>query len=146
MSIRFQTQICQEDGKNATGIEVPQAVMEELGSGRKPAVKLTVNGYTYRSTVAVMGGRFMIPLSFEHRQAARVDGGQVVDLALELDTEPRTVEIPPDLAEALNAAGGMDHFERIAFSMRKEYVRQVETAKAVETRARRIAIIVEKLS
>jgi hypothetical protein len=146
MSIHFKTQVYQEEGKNATGIEVPPAVMEELGAGKKPAVKVTVNKYIYRSTVAVMGGRFMIPLSSEHRQAAGVHGGQVVDVALELDNEPRTVDIPSDLLEALAEGGVMEQFERTAFSMRKEYVRQVESAKAAETRTRRIAAIVEKLS
>src|SRR4051794_37198482 len=88
-------------GKTATGIQVPDAVVAALGSGRKPAVTVTVNGYSYRTTVAVMGGKNMTPVSAEHRQAAGLTAGDEVEVALVLDTEPRTVDVPAELAAAL---------------------------------------------
>jgi hypothetical protein len=142
----FTTTIQKDGEKNATGIQVPADAIAALASGKMPKVKVTLHGYTYRTTVAVMGGIFMIPLSAEHRLAAGVKAGETVNVSLELDNEPRTVEIPPDLAEALSVKpGAMAAFNILAFSIRKEYVRQVESAKARETRDRRIVGIVEKL-
>ena len=142
--VRFHTTILQT-GKNTTGIQVPEEIIEKLGAGKRPLVKVTIKDYTYRSSVAVMGGKFMISLSAAHRQAAGVVGGEKADITVELDLEPRTVELPDDLEKALKAAGALEAFESSAPSMQKEYVRQVESAKAQETRERRIAKIVEKL-
>lgn len=134
------------DGNN-TGLEVPADVISSLGSSKRPPVVVSLAGYSYRSTVAVMGGVFMIPLSKANREAAGVKGGDRVDVTLELDLAPRTVDVPDDLAAALEAEpGARAAFDASAPSMRKEYVRQVESAKAAETRARRIAAIVEKLT
>jgi hypothetical protein len=144
-SITFRTTILQS-GKNTTGIQVPDQVVEQLGSGKRPLVRVTIKNYIYRSAVAVMGGKFMIGLSAENRQAAGVQGGEEVDVTVALDLEPRTVEIPDDLKKALLEAGVLAAFEQSAPSMRKEYVRQVIEAKAQETRDRRIAKIVDKLS
>ncbi len=143
--ITFHTTIL-KFGKNNTGIEVPAEVIEKLGAGKRPLVRVTVKKYTYRSAVAVMGGKFMISLSAAHREAAGIQGGEEADITIEVDMEARTVELPEDLKAALVAAGALEAFGNAAPSMRKEYVRQVETAKAQETRARRIAKIVEKLS
>jgi hypothetical protein len=143
--ITFHTTILQT-GKNTAGIQVPEEVIEKLGAGRRPLVRVTINKYTYRSAVAVMGGRYMISFNPEHRKASGVQGGDETDITLELDLEPRTVEIPKDLKDALIQAKALDAFEKSAPSMKKEYVRQVEEAKAQETRQRRIAKIVEKLS
>jgi hypothetical protein len=145
MKTTFTTHLLKDDKVNATGIVVPPEAIEALGKSRKPPVVVTIGGFTYRSTVAVMGGQFLIPLSQERRAAAGVEGGQTVEVTLELDTEPRTVEVPEDLAGALKAAGKTAAFEKVAPSMRKEHVRQVEEAKTQETRERRIARIVEKL-
>lgn len=134
-------------GKTATGIEVPAAVVAGLGSSKKPAVVVTLNKHTYRSTLAVMGGVFMLPVSAEQREKAGIAAGEVVTVTLELDLAPRTVEVPADLAAALaKKKGARAAFDAAAPSARKEFVRQVETAKAAETRARRIAAIVEKLT
>jgi len=142
----FTTTILKDKEKSATGIRVPEKIVEALASGKKPAVKVTLNGYTYRTTVAVMGGAFMIPLSAAHRKAAGVEGGDKVEVTLELDTEPRTVEMPADLAAALKKKrGAQDKFNASSDSVRKEFVRQVESARAQETRERRIAAIVAKL-
>ncbi len=131
---------------NNTGLVVPAEVIATLGHSKRPAVVVSLAGYSYRSTVAVMGGVFMIPLSKANREAAGVKGGDRVDVTLELDLAPRIVDVPDDLAAALDATpGARAAFDASAPSMRKEYVRQVESAKAAETRARRIASIVEKL-
>src|SRR3712207_4820847 len=99
--MRFRTEIRQGESKNVTGIEVPPDVVQALGAGKRPSVKVTINGYTYRSTVAVMGGRYMVGVSAETRDKAKVAGGDVVDVELELDTAPREVSVPADFAEAL---------------------------------------------
>ncbi len=144
-SIRFRTKLLQGD-KTATGMRIPPEVVEKLGSGRRPLVKVRINGFSYRSAVAVMGGDFMVGVSAENRAGAKVKGGDTVDVDIELDTEPRTVELPKDLKAALTKASVMKAFDAAAPSMKKEYVRQVEQAKAPETRQRRISKIVEKLS
>jgi len=143
--VTFHTTILRT-GKNTAGIQVPEEVIEKLGSNKRPLMRVTIKQYTYRSAVAVMGGKFMIAVSAENRQAAGVQGGEEVDVTIELDLEPRTVELPKDLKAALIDTGTLEAFENSAPSMRKEYVRQVEEAKAQETRERRIAKIVDKLS
>ena len=143
--ITFHTTILQT-GKNTAGIRVPEEIMEKLDAGKRPLVRVTINTYTYRSAVAVMGGKYMIGFSAAHRKAAGVQGGDEADVTLELDLEPRTVEIPKDLKDALAKANALAAFEKSAPSMKKEYVRQVEEAKAQETRERRITKIVAKLS
>lgn len=140
------TTIVWADGNN-TGLEVPADVMATLGTSKRPPVVVSLAGYSYRSTVAVMGGVFMLPLSKANRETAGVQGGDQVEVTLELDLAPRTVELPDDLAAALEArSGARAAFDAAAPSMRKEFVRQVESAKAAETRTRRIAAIVEKLA
>ncbi|MEZ4519289.1 MAG: YdeI/OmpD-associated family protein [Chloroflexota bacterium] len=147
MSTTFITTVYQEPGKNATGLPVPPEAIAALGKGKRPPVKVTINNYTYRTTVAVMGGEFMLSLSAENREAAQVAAGEEVEVTLELDTEPRTVELPPDLTAALAAApGATSAFDTQSYSVRKEDVRQVESAKTEETRQRRIAKIVSKLT
>ena len=142
--VTFHTTILQT-GTNTAGIEVPDEVIKALGGGKRPLVKVKVNNYSYRSAVAVMGGKFMISFSKEHRQAAGIEGGQEADVTLELDLDPRTVEVPKDLNDAIVASGAIEAFEKLAPSMKKEYVRQVEEAKAEETRVRRIVKIVDTL-
>jgi len=143
--ISFHTTIL-KTGANTAGIQVPEEIIGKLGSSKRPLVRVTIKKHTYRSAVAVMGGTYMIGVSAENRQAAGVQAGEAVTVKLELDLEPRTVELPQDLKAALIKAGALVAFENAAPSMRKEYVRQVQEAKAQETRERRIAKIVEKLS
>ena len=143
-AVTFQTAILQT-GKNTTGIEVPPEVIEALGGGNRPLVKVKVNDYAYRSVVAVMNGKNMISMSAAHREAGGFHGGDPVAVTLELDLEPRTVELPEDLKTALVKANVMEAFEKSAPSMQKEYVRWVQDAKTPETRERRIAKTVEKL-
>jgi hypothetical protein len=143
--MRFRTTILQ-GGKTATGIEVPDDVMAALASGKRPAVTVTVNGYSYRSTVASLGGKSMIGLSAEHRAGAGVAGGDEVEVDLELDTAPRVVTVPDDLAAALDAEpAARTTFERLSYSNKSWHVLQVTGAKTEETRQRRIARSVETL-
>ena len=132
---------------NNTGIDVPPAVLDELGGGKRPLVNVTVNdSYSYRSAVAPMAGRYLISFSSDKRAATGLKGGETITVELTLDTEPRTVEVPDDLAAALSAAGLREAFDRISPSQQKAHVTSVEGAKAAETRARRVAAVVEKLS
>lgn len=131
-------------GKTATGIEVPEEVVAGLGSHKRPAVRVTIGDYTYRSTVARMGGRFLLPVSAEVRKGAGVAAGDEVDVEVVLDDAPRDVAVPDDLAAALAALpGARARFDALSYTHRKEHVRAVEEAKAVATRERRIAKAVE---
>ena len=142
----FRTEIEQGESKNVTGIVIPVQVVEGLGAGKRPAVKVTIKGYTYRSTVAVMGGAYMVGVSAEVREKAEVKGGDVVDVELELDTEPRVVEVPADLAAALKKdAAAQRFFEGLSYSTKRRIVLNVEGTKNPETRLRRIEKAVEQL-
>ncbi|NKY40353.1 DUF1905 domain-containing protein [Cellulomonas septica] len=132
-------------GANNVGIDVPEEVVLGLGGGRRPPVVVTLNGYTYRSTVAPMGGRFLVPVSAAVRAAAGVAGDEEHDVTLVLDDQPRTVELPEDLAAALDAAGLRPAFDALAPSHRKEHVRSVVEAKQQATRERRVAKVVDAL-
>ncbi len=133
-------------GKTATGIQVPAQVVEDLGSGKRPRVHVTINGYTYRSTVAPMGGVFMLPVSAEVREHAGVAAGDTVEVEIQLDTEPREVTIPPDFAAALDGdADAKQFFDGLSYSNKQRLVLSIEGAKTAETRQRRIATTVSKL-
>lgn len=142
--MRFDTTLSQTG--NNTGIEVPPEVIDELGAGKRPAVLVDVNGYVYASTIGVMGGRFLIPFSSDKRAATGLSGGDAITVTLTLDTTPRTVEVPDDLAAALAAAGVRASFDALSPSARKAHATSVESAKAADTRARRITAVVDKLS
>lgn len=142
--MQFATTLFQQG--NNTGIVVPPEVVEALGGGSRAAVTVTVNGFRYPSTLAVMGGRHLIPFSSDKRAATGLAGGDPIDVTLELDTAPRTVEVPEDLVSALADAGARAAFDALAPSARKAHVANVVSAKTDETRARRIVAIVAKLS
>jgi hypothetical protein len=143
--MRFRTTILQGD-KTATGIRIPDEVVAALGSGKRPAVKVTINGFTYRNAVAVMGGDYMVGVSAENRAGAKVAGGDVVDVDIELDTEPRVVTLPSDFGAALDAEPAARRtFEGLSPSNRGWHVSQVTGAKTDETRQRRIAKQVDAL-
>jgi hypothetical protein len=146
MKVTFTTTVLQAEGMNATGLRVPAEVVAQLSNKKRPPVVVQLKGYTYRSTISPSGDVFMLSLSKENREAAGVGAGDEVEVTLELDTQPRTVEVPDDLGVALEAAGIRAVFDAAAPSARKEFVRQVESAKAQETRERRIAKIVVTLS
>ncbi len=137
--MRFHATI-ELNGKTATGIRVPAEVVDGLGAGRKPAVRVTIRGHTYRSTVASRGERYLVGVSAENRAAAGVAAGDEVDVQIELDTEPREIAMPPDLAAALEGdAQTQRFFEGLSFSQKRWYVDPIDQAKAPETRERRIA-------
>ena len=99
--MKFRTTL-QLFGKTATGLEVPAKVVASLASGKRPPVRVTIKGHTYRSTVAPMGGKFMLPASAENRSGAGVAAGDRLEVDLVLDTEPREVVEPPDFKKALD--------------------------------------------
>lgn len=137
--MRFHTTILQS-GPTATGIVVPDEIVEALGAGMRPPVTVTINGFTYRNTIAVMGGTFMVGVSAENRAGAGVQGGDEVDVDIELDTAPRVVEVPSDLAAALDAEPAARRtFDALSNSNKGYHVSLVTGAKSDETRQRRIA-------
>lgn len=143
--MRFRT-VVELGGKTATGMRVPREVVAELGHGQRPPVHVTINGHTYRSTIAAYNGVFMLPLSAENRQASGVAAGDEVDVDVALDTEPREVKVPADLNEALDAqVGARPAWEALSYSNKLRHVLSVEGAKAPETRRRRIDKVVASL-
>ncbi len=145
MQQTFTTKLVRDPKRNVTGIVVPPEVVSALSSCMRPAVRITLNGYTYRSTIASMGGRFVISLSAESRKAAGLEGNEELEVKLQLDAELHTTEIPADLMAALVRGKVLAKFKEAAPSRRKESVRQVQEAKAAATRARRIERIVTAL-
>jgi hypothetical protein len=143
--VRFHTTILQGD-KTATGIRVPDEIVEALGAGKRPAVTITIKGYTYRSSIAVLGGAYMVGVNADNRAAAGVAGGDEVDVDIEVDTAPREVSLPPDFATALDAEPAARRtFEGLSYSNKSWHVLSINGAKAEETRKRRIAKSVEAL-
>jgi hypothetical protein len=131
---------------NNTGIEVPADVVTALGAGKRPPVNVNVNGYEYRSTVAPMGEKYLLPFSADRCKESGIRGGDAIDVQLTLDTAPRAVEIPDDLQAALNSsATAAAAWANLSYTHRKEHVRSVLDAKKTETRTRRIAAVVAKL-
>lgn len=144
--VRFRAEL-QRTGGTTTGFEVPAEIVDGLGGGGRPKVVATVNGYEFRSSIARMGGSHWLGFSAERRTAAGVEGGQVLDVDVVLDTEERVIEVPADLAEALAATPGARTFwDGLSFSKKQWHVLQVEGAKTAETRARRVARSVELLA
>ena len=137
--MRFRTTV-ELGGRTATGMRVPPEVVDGLGAGKKPAVLVTIGSHTYRSTIASRGGVYLLPLSAENRAGAGVAAGDEVEVAVELDTEPREVAVPADLAAALaDDDAARTAFERLPYSHQLRHVLAIEGAKTAETRSRRIA-------
>ena len=143
--MRFRA-VIQLNGKTATGIAVPSEVVASLGSSKRPLVRVMLNGYTYRSTVAPMGGAFMLPVSAEVREGARVAAGDDVDVDIERDSEPREVTVPPDFEDALDRdADAKRFFEGLSYSHKRRWALSIEEAKTAETRQKRIAKAISEL-
>lgn len=142
--VKFSTTMLQMG--NNTGIEVPADVVAALDAGKRPPVVVNVNGYEYRSTVAPMGGKYLLPFSADRRQESGIAGGDAIEVELTVDTAPRTVEVPNDLQSALDASpAAAAAWDRLSYTHRKEHARSVVDAKKAETRARRIAAVLAKL-
>jgi hypothetical protein len=143
--MKFRTRILQA-GKTATGIELPTKIVEALGAGKRPPIRVTINGYTYRSTVAVMGGKFMVGVSADVREAAIVAGGDEVDVDVELDTAPREVNVPPELRKALTRnPDAKRFFDQLSYSKKRLYTVPIEKAKTDETRQRNLDKAINEL-
>lgn len=143
--INFDTTILQLG--NNTGINVPDEVVEKLGAGKKPPVIVTVNDYTYRNTIAVMGGKFMIGVSADIRSKTGIKGGDKVKVILELDTKPRKVEVPTDFLQLLDGnPKAKQFFETLSYSNKQRYVLPIGQAKTEETRQRRMEKAILDLS
>jgi Bacteriocin-protection, YdeI or OmpD-Associated/Domain of unknown function (DUF1905) len=143
--MRFTTTL-ELAGKTATGFHVPASVVEALGKGKRPPVVVTINGYSYRNTVAVYGDEYLIGVAAEHRAAAGVKAGDVLEVDLELDTAPREIELPPDFAAALEADGEAQRFfEGLSYSNKRRITLSIEDARTPETRQRRIEKSVTQL-
>ncbi|WP_144282001.1 YdeI/OmpD-associated family protein [Chryseobacterium echinoideorum] len=144
MQVKYNTTIVQRG--NTTGIQVSEGILEQLNGGKKPLVKVTLNGYTYRSAVGKMDGEFMISLSAENRANANVQGGQTLEVILELDTEQRTVELPKELQDEFdNNEDAKSAFEKLAPSRKKAMVLSINEAKTDETRKKRIEKAINSL-
>lgn len=146
MAETFTTTVLQAPGLKATGLPVPDHAVEGLGGSRKPAVTVRIGDYSYRTTVSTRYGGFIVPLSAEHRAALGLAAGDSVQVTLELDTAPRVVAVPDDLAAALAASpGGAEAFAALSPSRRAAFVGPIEAAKTAETRSRRIATVIDAL-
>ena len=141
--MRFRT-VLELSGKTATGMPVPADVVEAMGRGARFPVVVTINGYSYRSTVTPYGGRTLLPVSAENRTGAGIAAGEEVDVDIEYDDAPRTIAVPEDLAAALSDAGTAA-LEALSFSRKRAIIEPIEAAKTAETRERRIAKAVEEL-
>jgi hypothetical protein len=145
-SMKFRAQI-QLDGKTATGVRVPEEIVAALGPSKRPAVRVTIGDYTYRSSVASMGGVFMLGISADVRKNAGVAAGDEIEVDLELDNEPREVTVPPDFAIALEGNGDVKRFfDGLSYSNRRRIVYSIEEAKTAETRQRRVDKAISSLS
>ncbi len=134
----FKAKVLQT-GKNTTGIPVPLPIVEALGAGKRPPVRVTINGYSYRTTVGVMGGKLLLSVSAEVRAAAGVAGGDAVEVGLALDTAPREVPVPVELRKALERdAAAWRAFDALSPSRKQRYTLPIEKAKTAETRQRNV--------
>jgi len=136
----------QLDGKTATGIRVPEEIVTALGGGNRPRVRVTLEGYSYQTTVARMRGEFLFPVSAAVREQAGVAAGDEVEVQIELDSSPRELALPADLVEVLNRdRRAKQAFEQLSYSNKKRYAVAIEGAKTTETRQRRIAKTIDEL-
>ena len=122
---------------NLCAIRVPFDPKAVFGKTRAP-VTVTLNGYTYQSTIASMGGQWLIPLRKSHRDAAGLEGTETLQVRIELDTDKREVKPPGDFVKELKAAGVWSQWQALSYSHQREHVQAIDEAKKAETRARRI--------
>ena len=145
--MKFNAVIELHGNNQQPGIVVPEEVIKGLGGGKKPAVTVTIGHYSYRSTIATMGGQSLLPISAQHRKEAGVTTGDKVEVYVVLDTEPRVIEIPSDFAASLEqAANARQFYDKLSYSKKRRFVMSIEEAKTPETRQRRIEKAVGLLS
>lgn len=143
--MKFQA-LLELNGKTATGMRVPATVVEQLGGGKRPPVRVTINGFTYRTTIAVYGGEYLLGVNSDNRLATGAKAGDLLDVTIELDTAPREVAVPDDFAAALDPhPEARRFFDGLSYSERRWFVLGIDDAKTAETRARRIEKAVARL-
>ena len=143
--MKFRTRVLQAR-KTATGIEVPPQVVTALGAGKRPKVAVTINGHTYRSSIAVMGGKFLVGISAEVRATTGVAAGDEIEVNIELDTAPRVVSVPHDLRVALERHPRAKRaFEALSYSRQQRYTLPIEKAKTDDTRDRNVHKAIREL-
>jgi hypothetical protein len=136
--MRFKTTVL-TTGKTAAGFRVPTDVVAALGAGRNPKVNVTINGKTYRSSIATIDGAPMVGLSAENRALTGAQGGDEIEVEITLDTAPREIDVPPDLAAALDAEpAARATFDNLSYTNKSWHTYQLAAAKSAETRQRRI--------
>ena len=144
-SVELTTTLVARGSTAAIVLGDEQAAAVGEGAKRSP-VRATVNGYSWRTTVTPMGGETLLGLNRAVRESAGVEAGDTVEVAVELDTAPREVDVPEALASALDGdPAAKATFEALAFTHRKEYASWVADAKRLETRARRVTQALEML-
>lgn len=144
--MRFRAEL-ESTGKNTAGFEVPEQVVEALGGGGRPKVAVTVNGFAFRTSIARMGGRYLLGVSAERRAEAGIAAGDVLDVDVELDTAPRVVTVPDDLAAALAQHPDAKAFwDTLSYSKQQWHAIQIDSAKTAATRAKRVAKSIDLLS
>lgn len=144
--MKFQTAVLTA-GKTTTGVAVPPAIVDALGGGKRPKVRVTIEGHTFRNSVALMNGRYMLGLNADVRQQTGIAGGDVIELEIHLDTEPREVTVPADFAAALDQEPqARNFFDQLSYSNRSAHVLSIEGAKTDATRRRRIEKSVSTLA
>ena len=143
MGVTYSTLVI-PDGNHAS-LAIPDEALTALGTNRRAPLKVTVNGHTYQSTATAVGGECRVVFPGADRLAAGVQGGEIVEVHLELDAGFRVVELHPEFEAALAEAGLREKFDALAYSHRREHARAIAEAKTDETRWRRIAAALEKL-
>jgi len=136
--MRFRAQL-EATGGNTTGFRVPDEVVADLAGGNRPKVTVTVNDQSWRCSIARMGGEFWLGVSAANRELTGASAGNTYDVDVELDTAPRTVDVPPDLAAALaKDQQARAAFDALSYSHQRQHVEAIAGAKKQETRQRRI--------
>mgnify|MGYP003587879114 FL=1 len=144
MRFKFQAKVAPSG--NATAVEVPKDRIESLGAGARPPVAISINGHGWRSRIAVKDGKCLVGISAANRRASGISEGDLVEVLIELDEEPRTVPEPTDLSEALkNSKLARAGFDRLPFGLKRKHIAAIEDAKSIQTRQRRIAKLVGDL-
>ena len=142
--IKFKAEVVPSG--NATAVEVPQSVLAALDAGTRPPVAISINGHMWRSRVAAMRGKSLVGISAANRAASGIAEGDVIDVSIELDVEPRIVAVPLDLASALDKSNkARAAFDKLPFGLKRKHVAVIDEAKSIETRLRRISKLVAEL-
>jgi hypothetical protein len=146
-TVSFEAPLEADEDGDGVFVQVPEEVAERISPRKRPPVVVTVNGVTYRTTFAIYGGRRILGFRRELRERAGLKAGNTATLEIRLDDQPRTVDLPADLAEALaRNPEAARRFDALSYTHQKEHVESILAAKRPETRERRIQQAVERVS